>query len=238
MVVPAEGMGTERPADGRPDGSGKGPRAPTGRALDLAVRRPAVVRDARPRLQRGRGNRRARSGPIGQPCMRARSPPRPGHDGTSSTPSCSSVDDGHSRAASRSSSGPVVLSESADGTGAARPATAPPCWSGCSRSASGSLPGKRRGPAAVARGLRGRCGRTPSRSRSAAAIDPRYNQPVPLRGRVRLLSDGRFVYAGKEFTGEEASMGRAAVVETDRAVSRSCSWSSRSSPPIRPTTAR
>ncbi len=46
------------------------------------------------------------------------------------------------------------------------------------------------------------------------AIDARYNQPVPLSGRVRVLSDGGFVYAGKEFTGEEASMGRAAVVET------------------------
>lgn len=44
-------------------------------------------------------------------------------------------------------------------------------------------------------------------------LDPRYSAPVVITGRVRLLSDGRFVFLGTEFTGTETSMGPAAVIE-------------------------
>lgn len=42
-------------------------------------------------------------------------------------------------------------------------------------------------------------------------LDPRWGEPVQVEGRVRLLSDGRFVYKG--YTGVEGNMGRAAVIQ-------------------------
>ena len=36
---------------------------------------------------------------------------------------------------------------------------------------------------------------------------------MPVSGRVRLLSDGRFVYRGSYMTGQVREMGRTAVVE-------------------------
>ncbi len=45
-------------------------------------------------------------------------------------------------------------------------------------------------------------------------IDERHGAPVPVRGQVRLLSDGRFVHRGPMATGVWGSMGRTAVVET------------------------
>jgi microcystin degradation protein MlrC len=109
--------------------------------------------------------------------------------------------------------GPVVLSESADGTGAG--------------SAGDSVAVLERllalgvtdrclvsvvDPPAVARAFAAGVGQDVSLA-VGGAVDPRYTTPIRLDGRVRLLSDGRFVYAGREFTGEEASMGRVAVVE-------------------------
>jgi microcystin degradation protein MlrC len=47
-------------------------------------------------------------------------------------------------------------------------------------------------------------------------LDPRYNRPVPVAGRVRILSDGRFVSSDKKSAGVEFQMGRAAVIEVGR----------------------
>jgi microcystin degradation protein MlrC len=47
-------------------------------------------------------------------------------------------------------------------------------------------------------------------------LDPRYNRPVPVAGRVRILSDGRFVSSDKKSAGVEFHMGRAAVIEVGR----------------------
>jgi microcystin degradation protein MlrC len=47
-------------------------------------------------------------------------------------------------------------------------------------------------------------------------LDPRYNRPVPIAGRVRILSDGRFVSSDKKSAGVEFHMGRAAVIEVGR----------------------
>jgi microcystin degradation protein MlrC len=47
-------------------------------------------------------------------------------------------------------------------------------------------------------------------------LDPRYNRPVPIRGRVRILSDGRFISSDKKSLGVEFQMGRAAIIEVGR----------------------
>jgi microcystin degradation protein MlrC len=47
-------------------------------------------------------------------------------------------------------------------------------------------------------------------------LDPRYNRPVAVSGRIRLLSDGRFTSSDKKSAGVEFQMGRAAVIECGR----------------------
>ena len=47
-------------------------------------------------------------------------------------------------------------------------------------------------------------------------LDPRYNRPVPITGRVRILSDGRYISSDKKSLGVEFQMGRAAVIEVGR----------------------
>ncbi len=44
-------------------------------------------------------------------------------------------------------------------------------------------------------------------------LDSRYNRPVPVAGRVRILSDGRYISSDKKSLGVEFQMGRAAVIE-------------------------
>ena len=44
-------------------------------------------------------------------------------------------------------------------------------------------------------------------------LDPRYNRPVAITGRVHILSDGRFVGSDQKSRGTEGRMGRAAVIE-------------------------
>jgi microcystin degradation protein MlrC len=112
--------------------------------------------------------------------------------------------------------GPFVLSESADSTGSGSP--------GDSAHVLERL---------LALGVKERCLVTvvdaPAVSRAIAAgvgadvvttvggtLDPRYNRPVPVRGRVHLLSDGRFVSSDKKSAGVEFHMGRATVIEIGR----------------------
>jgi microcystin degradation protein MlrC len=125
------------------------------------------------------------------------------------------VDDAIRRALG-SEGGPFVLSESADSTGSGSP--------GDSVHVLERL---------LALGVRDRCLTTvvdaPAVARAIAAgvgadvattvggtLDPRYNRPVPLAGRVRILSDGRFVSSDKKSAGVEFHMGRAAVIEVGR----------------------
>jgi microcystin degradation protein MlrC len=109
--------------------------------------------------------------------------------------------------------GPFVLSESADSTGSGSP--------GDSAHVLERL---------LALGVRERCLVTvvdaPAVARAIAAgvgvdlattvggtLDPRYARPVPIAGRVRLLSDGRFTGSDRKSAGVEFHMGRAAVIE-------------------------
>jgi microcystin degradation protein MlrC len=112
--------------------------------------------------------------------------------------------------------GPFVLSESADSTGSGSP--------GDSAHVLERL---------LALGVRERCLVTvvdaPAVAQAIAAgvgrdvtttvggtLDPRYNRPVPLAGRVRILSDGRYISSDKKSAGVEFHMGRAAVIEAGR----------------------
>lgn len=109
--------------------------------------------------------------------------------------------------------GPFVLSESADSTGSGSPGD-----------------GAHVLERLLALGVRERCLVTvvdaPAVRQAIAAgvgaeldttvggtLDPRYNRPVPVRGRVRILSDGRFTGSDRKSAGVEFRMGRAAVVE-------------------------
>ncbi len=109
--------------------------------------------------------------------------------------------------------GPVILSDSADGTGAGSP--------GDSAAVLERL---------LALGVRERCLVTvvdaPAVARAievgvghdltvpvGGRLDPRYNRPVTITGRVRLLSDGRFIFSDQKSRGTEGHMGRAAVIE-------------------------
>jgi microcystin degradation protein MlrC len=109
--------------------------------------------------------------------------------------------------------GPVVLSESADSTGSGSP--------GDSVAVLSRL---------LARGVRERC-LVPVVDAAAVAraievgvggdvsvqvggrLDPRWSSPVPLAGRVRLLSDGRFTGSDLKSRGTEWHRGRTAVLE-------------------------
>ena len=46
-----------------------------------------------------------------------------------------------------------------------------------------------------------------------ARVDDRHGRPVPIRGVVKKLGDGRYVHKGSYMTGYETSMGRCAVVD-------------------------
>jgi microcystin degradation protein MlrC len=112
--------------------------------------------------------------------------------------------------------GPFILSESADSTGSGSPGD-----------------GAHILERLLALGVQARCLVTvvdaPAVAHAIAAgvgadvsttvggtLDPRYNRPVPIRGRVRILSDGRYVSSDKKTLGVEFQMGRAAVIEVGR----------------------
>ena len=50
-------------------------------------------------------------------------------------------------------------------------------------------------------------------ARVGAKVDDRHGSPVPVRGVVTRLADGRYVHKGTYMTGYETSMGRCAVVD-------------------------
>jgi microcystin degradation protein MlrC len=112
--------------------------------------------------------------------------------------------------------GPFILSESADSTGSGSPGD-----------------GAHILERLLALGVTARCLVTvvdaPAVARAMAAgvgadvtttvggtLDPRYNRRVPIAGRVRILSDGRYVSSDKKSLGVELQMGRAAVIEIGR----------------------
>jgi len=49
-------------------------------------------------------------------------------------------------------------------------------------------------------------------------INKRFSQPLPVRGTVRTIFDGRYRYAGPMFHGVETSMGRTAVLEINSCI--------------------
>ena len=125
------------------------------------------------------------------------------------------VDDAIRRALAEEG-GPFVLSESADSTGSGSP--------GDSVALLERL---------LALGVRERCLVTvvdpPAVARAIEAgvghevtvpvggrLDPRWSHPVTITGRVRILSDGRFIFSDQKARGTEGSMGRAAVIEVGR----------------------
>src|SRR5581483_5084637 len=122
------------------------------------------------------------------------------------------VDDAIRRALA-GAGGPYVLSESADGTGAGSPGDSVAVLErllalGVTERCLVSVVDAPAVRAAMAAGV----GREVDVS-VGGTLDPRYTRPVRVRGRVRLLSDGRYVFTGSEFTGTEGNMGHAAVLQ-------------------------
>ncbi len=109
--------------------------------------------------------------------------------------------------------GPVILSESADGTGAGSPGDSVAVLErllalGVAERCLVSVVDPPAVAAAFAAGVGGEVNTT-----VGGRLDPRYSTPVPIRGRVRLLFDGDFVFTGSEFTGTAGHMGRTAVIQ-------------------------
>jgi microcystin degradation protein MlrC len=122
------------------------------------------------------------------------------------------VDDAIRRALA-AEGGPFVLSESADSTGSGSPGDSAhllerllalgvdaPCLTTVVDAP------------AVARAIEAGVGHELATT-VGGTLDPRYNRPVPVRGRVRILSDGRFTGSDRKSRGVEFRMGRAAVIE-------------------------
>ncbi len=109
--------------------------------------------------------------------------------------------------------GPIVLSESADGTGAGSPGDSAAVLArllalGVQERCLVSVVDAPAVAAAIAAGVG-----TEITVPVGGTLDPRYSTPVEITGRVRVISDGRFVFSGSEFTGTEGRMGRAAVIQ-------------------------
>jgi microcystin degradation protein MlrC len=120
------------------------------------------------------------------------------------------------RRALASDGGPFVLSESADSTGSGSPGDSVHVLARLL-----ALDVREPGlvtvvdAPAVARAIAAGVGAEIATT-VGGTLDPRYNRPVPINGRVRILSDGRFVSSDKKSAGVEFHMGRAAVVEVGR----------------------
>src|SRR5262249_26296046 len=94
--------------------------------------------------------------------------------------------------------GPFVLSESADSTGPGPPGDTPHVLERllARRAREPCLVTVADAPAvahAIAAGVGAEIATT-----VGGTLDPRYNRPVPIAGRVRILSDGRFVSSDKK----------------------------------------
>ena len=117
------------------------------------------------------------------------------------------------RRALQADGGPFVLSESADSTGSGSPGDGAHVLERLL-----ALDVRERclvpvvDQAAVARAIEAGVGTEVSVS-VGGRLDPRYNRPVAITGRVHILSDGRFVGSDQKSRGTEGRMGRAAVIE-------------------------
>jgi microcystin degradation protein MlrC len=109
--------------------------------------------------------------------------------------------------------GPFVLSESADSTGSGSPGDSAHVLE---RLLALGVTERCLVPVvdapAVARAIEAGVGRD-IRVTVGGGLDPRYNRPVPLAGRVHILSDGHFVFSDQKSRGTAGRMGRAAVIE-------------------------
>jgi microcystin degradation protein MlrC len=117
------------------------------------------------------------------------------------------------RRALQADGGPFVLSESADSTGSGSPGDGAHVLE---RLLALDVRARCLVPvvdqAAVARAIEAGVGTEVSVS-VGGRLDPRYNRPVAITGRVHILSDGRFVGSDQKSRGTEGRMGRAAVIE-------------------------
>jgi microcystin degradation protein MlrC len=109
--------------------------------------------------------------------------------------------------------GPIVLSESADGTGAGSPGDSVAVLErllalGVRERCLVTVVDDHAVTQAVAAGV----GQTLTVS-VGGRLDSRYASPVTVTGRVRVLSDGRFTFSDQKSRGTEGQMGRAAVIE-------------------------
>ena len=104
--------------------------------------------------------------------------------------------------------GPVVLADIADNTGGGAGGDTTEILRELLRV--GAQPDHRGLPVGRGGGARLRGGRAsapPSRSTVGGKVDPSHGAPVTVTGRVRTLSDGRFVYKGPMFRGLEGRRG-------------------------------
>jgi microcystin degradation protein MlrC len=122
------------------------------------------------------------------------------------------VDDAIGRALA-GEGGPYILSESADGTGAGSPGDSVAVLErllalGVTARCLVSVVDAPAAQAAIVAGVGSEV-----EVSVGGTLDPRYTRPLRIRGRVRLLFDGRYIFTGSEFTGTEGNMGPAAVVQ-------------------------
>ena len=112
--------------------------------------------------------------------------------------------------------GPVVLGEGADGTMGGAPGDGTSILAGIlKKRIDAPVAAVVVDPDAVEEAIRAGVGSTVT-LRVGGKLDPDYATPVPVRGKVKLISDGEFRYKGRVYTGRLVKMGRAVVLSIGR----------------------
>jgi microcystin degradation protein MlrC len=130
---------------------------------------------------------------------------------------CTPVDEALEIAASASdgAGGPVILADTADNPGAGAPCDGTILLRGLlERGVTNAALGALWDPEAVKVCQRAGVGATVDLE-LGGKVDDLHGAPLPVRGRIRLLSDGRFTNLGPMNTGAETRMGPTAVVSID-----------------------
>ena len=126
-----------------------------------------------------------------------------------------SVDDALEQAL-KTRGGPVVLGEGADGTMGGAPGDGTSILAGIlKKRIDAPVAAVVVDPDAVEEAIRAGVGSTVT-LRVGGKLDPDYATPVPVRGKVKLISDGEFRYKGRVYTGRLVKMGRAVVLSIGR----------------------
>ncbi|MDF2667802.1 MAG: hypothetical protein K0R67_108 [Paenibacillus sp.] len=109
--------------------------------------------------------------------------------------------------------GPVIFADSADGTGSGSPGDSTAILHELvQRDVDISAYITVVDPETVAQAIEAGVGSS-AEFAIGGKIDPRFHQPVLTRAVVKLISDGRFIFKGPQFTGREHQMGRTVVLQ-------------------------